>query len=190
MPGTAKWRRLMRLRLSTVILGLSLILLMPAVSRADDIYTFNANFPAGSPDGLSTFSWSFDVPSLLTTTMTITSLSSESVTGVLSDFGVCTISSAEITDPSTEFDVQTNFTGLGCIPHITFMAATPTITHLGMYGSINPLTVSNSLTISPTTSTPEPSALILVGLGLVALVGAAKFRVITTPRRSGASHAP
>jgi hypothetical protein len=155
----------MKLRLTSAILGLSLFLLMPALARADALYTYNQSF-SSAPDGPSTFGWSFDESSLLTSTATITTFLSASVTGALSS---CTITSAVIANPATTFDVTTNFTGSGCpIESFEIGPGTPGITSLGTYGPFTGTTPPFTLvlTVTSTAATPESSSLVLFGLGL------------------------
>lgn len=161
---------LMRPQVGSAILAVILFLLVPALARADSTYTFD-----GSTVPLtvipSTYSWSFDVSSILTTTTTITSLLSESTTGVLNTDG-CTIASVEVISPSTSLELATSFSGCP-LTTITLVFGLP-------FAQVGTLTDnSDTLTISSATltSTPEPSSLVLLGFGLLALVGVAKFRL-------------
>ena len=158
----------MRVRLADAILGLSLFLLMPALSGADALYTYSLNLPSSFPSiGPSTVNWTFDEPSILTSSTMIpsSSLLSASVEGVLSSDG-CSISSVTILSPTTTGGVSTSFTGCQTPGLLTIFPAA-----IASYG-----TFTSADTTLEITSTSEPSSLVFLGLGLVALLGAARFR--------------
>lgn len=154
------------MKLRGLVLGLALFFLLPAISHADVVYTFEASLAAGA-NSPSTFTWSFEVPSLLTTSTGITPVLSQSVTGVMASDG-CVISLVAIIDPASEYDVQTNFQ-FGCpFSSVIYTTATP-ISGPGTYGFVDPLGDSNFLTVSETGETLEPSSLLLLGTGLLGL---------------------
>jgi hypothetical protein len=90
------------MRLRVVILVVGLCLSFSALSRADAVYTFNgdvsgARIPGGTLPAGSIFSWSFRVPSLLTTDFTTGSFLTMSVAGGLAG---CSIVAATIVAPA------------------------------------------------------------------------------------------
>jgi hypothetical protein len=166
----------MRLRLWAVILGLSLCLLMPALARADAVYTYSLSVPASCAPEYpticpSTVDWSFEVPSILPsdTTIPASSLLSESVGGEFGSQG-CMITSVEII-PTAPVDINTFFTGADCANPEFSSPAFPAGTEFNSYTTYT--AVESTLEI---TNTPEPSSLTLYGLGLVALFVGVKLR--------------
>jgi MYXO-CTERM domain-containing protein len=167
----------MKLKASLIVLGL--LFLLPTAARANEVvYTFTASIK-GSFTGVvpSTFSWSFEVPSLLTSTTKIeaASLLSFSVTGVLASRG-CGIKNVIIIDPQFTYGIQTDFTN-GC-GGLVFADPAEEITGFGTYGFYNPASGNtNTLTVcevgvpcsSTSTPTPEPSSFLLLGSGLLGL---------------------
>jgi hypothetical protein len=156
------------MKLVKVVLGLTLFLLLPTLSRADALYTYSLNLPSSFPSlGPSSVNWTLDEPSILTSSITIpaSSLRTDSVGGVLASNG-CSISSVAIFSPTTAGAITTFFSGCstpGLLtifsgPITTFGAFTATDATLGI------------------TSTPEPGNLVLLGLGLLALIGVARLR--------------
>ncbi len=151
----------MRLRLSIAINVMILLLMVPAIGRADAIYTFSGS-TVPSTYIPSADTWSADVSSILTTTTTISSFLSKSTTGVLGSDG-CTITSVEVINPSIALELATTFNS-GC-PLTTFTLV------LGLPDTqFGTLTDGNdTLTIAPAASTPEPSSVLLLGVGILAL---------------------
>jgi len=112
-------------RLTGPMLGLSLCLLSPAISRGNFIYSFVGTVPSGTLGYPSTYSWSADVGSSLLTTGTgpthqylITSFVSQSITGALVNNGCTEVAYAYIynpaaINPTVSPGIQTNF--VNCI---------------------------------------------------------------------------
>lgn len=156
----------MRLKLSGAILGFSVFLLMPIHARADAVYAFDSN------RGLT---WTFDVPSILTSETTIPSslLSTQTVGGIFAIDG-CSITDIVVqpfAEPVSPLEGPFGFllTGLNCsgepgLGGFDALSETPFL-DFGTY----PLTSNGTLEI---VSTPESGSLILLALGLALLVGA------------------
>jgi hypothetical protein len=184
MLTIARERWSMRLRL--VVLAVGLCLFFPNLVRADEIYSFSANY---SLDGLgsgSTVQWQFEVPSILTTSTTITSFLNASV-GPGTGFKGCSISSVQLplSSPFSGFPsyVLTNFAS-PCGPGDQFDGAAGffigPITSNGVFsvfahnsGTVMGGPVIGTLTIS---SVPEPPALSLLGTGMLALASLLLFQ--------------
>ena len=156
------------MKLAKVVLGLTLFLLLPALSRADALYTYSLNLPSSFPSlGPSTVSWTLDEASILTSNITIpaSALQSDSVGGVLASNG-CSISSVAIFSPTTAGAITTFFSGCGTPGLLTIFSG--------------PITTNGAFTATDATlgitSTPEPGNFALLGLGLLALIGFAKLR--------------
>jgi len=151
----------MRLRLSIAINVMILLLMVPAISRADAVYTFSGS-TVPSAYLPSTDAWSADVSSTLTTTTTITAFLSESTTGVLGTDG-CTIASVEIINPSSALELATTFNSSCPLTTFTLVLGLPD-THFGTLTDGN-----DTLTIAPAASTPEPSSVLLLGIVMLFL---------------------
>lgn len=164
----------MRFNVAIAILGLSLF--SPSLLRADQIYTYSSTttLPPGLVGGIS---WSFDVPLLLTSTTTTANIFiflSESTSGALSG---CSISNVTLVKPGaaspsiiTDFFhgcLQEGDLSLGGIINSDFAAPLTDGTYSEFIDANNNFT----LTITDTTSTPEPSTLLLLGTSLLAVMG-------------------
>jgi hypothetical protein len=129
-------------------------------ANADVIYSYNDPFFGDS--------WSFEVPTVITTTTTITSFLNTNIVagGSLAGAGCTAIDSVQIFDPSNSTAIVTT----NCSPGINSFS-------LGFGGpitSFNTFTDSfvgvATLTISPSPSgVPEPTSLLLLAGGLTVL---------------------
>jgi hypothetical protein len=160
----------MRLRL--VVLVLALCLFLPKLTLADELYTLSVDYSGinGFPVGTSV-QWQFEVPSILTSTTTITDLLSFSLGSALSGCGG--IASVEVDNPSSTKPDALAFFGNLCGSNgvtggaISFFGAA--INAAGVYTAYTKNGIANgTLTIS---AVPEPSAIFLLGSGLLTLVG-------------------
>ena len=124
-------------------------------ANADAIYTLS-NSVAG-------FSWSFEVPAIITTDTTITSFLSTNIdpNGFFGSHGCTAINSVQIFAPSSLGDVRTDLS-----PSCTDDSVFGPITSFGAFG-IGDFAL---LTISPS-GVPEPSSLLLLAGGLTGLLG-------------------
>lgn len=152
-----------RLWSTTLFVAALLVLGLAPSAKADAIYTFNNT----TFDG---FSWSFEVPSILTTTTTITSFLSTNVdpAGKLAFEGCTNIDSVTITDPQSTGLITTHFSGSGSCSNSIDLGD---ITTFGTFG-----TETIFLTIAPT-SAPEPSSLLLLAGGLISFVGLRRKKI-------------
>lgn len=147
-----------------VVVVLTFVAMTPA-ARADTLYTYTVtNDPT-----FGSYSWSFLTPTIFT-----------SSSGLLTTFessappSGCTISSVQIESPqSSVFFVDTNF-GPSCNGFSGEDLNTPDgpATAPGTYGSFNDFPGTAFLAIS---QVPEPSSMLLLGTGLLALAGIGKL---------------
>jgi hypothetical protein len=171
----------MRLRL--LILMIVLCLSSPVLAKADGIlYTFSADYHNNGgtipePPG-STVEWQFEVPSLLTTTTTITSFISASLGSGFSGCGGVSDVQLPLPGGHPGFSGQliTDFVS-SCGPGNQFDGAGANflepITSLGVFEVVSTHNgaVLGNLTISAISAVPEPSVIFLLGTGLLALLG-------------------
>jgi len=167
----------MRIRLA--ILAIIVCLFFPRLTRADEIYTFAVDYSGVGVNGPgSTVNWQFKAPFVLTAATTITSFLSESVGPGI---GSCGVSDVQIPLASpfsgyssfvlTDFGSSCGGAGTLFIQPIT---SEGTFTAYAHNGNV----VIGTLTIAPT---PEPSAILLLATGILALPALLKFKTIHLP---------
>jgi hypothetical protein len=164
-----------------VVLMIVLCLSLPFLAQANGIlYTFSTDLYGGGnpqpPPPGSTIYWQFEVPSILTTPTTIASFISASLGP---GFGDCTIGSVQLPLPGAfpgfSGNLVTNFVSpCGGFDGANANFVLP-ITSLGVFDDISRFNgkVRGTLTIS---AAPEPSAIFLLGTGLLTLVGFALLK--------------
>jgi len=155
-------KNLRRTRLLVPILLVSALIAFADVpsAKADATYSYN--------DTLFGVSWSFEVPTVITTTTTITSFLTTNIVagGVIDSSGCTAIDSAQIVSPSSSpanvithcTPVNSQFIAGFSGPIVSFSTFTDAVT-------------GATLTISPSSPSgvPEPSSLLLLAGGLTAL---------------------
>src|SRR5215469_1343707 len=146
--------------LALMVLG---YLASAALAKGDAVYSFNE-----PGDG---YSWSFAVPSIITTTTSITSFVTTNIvpTGTFGSIGCTSIDSVGISDPAGPTPIfDTFFSGTGsCSPSAEGLVSfSSPINSFGTFSAPSP--VGATLTISPSAGVPEPSSLLLLGAGLSA----------------------
>jgi hypothetical protein len=154
-------KNLRRPRLLVPILLVSALIAFAVVpsAKADAIYSYN--------DTLFGASWSFEVPTVITTTTTITSFLNTNIVagGVMAGAGCTAIDSAQIVNPSSSL--------ANVITHCTPVDSQFTAGFSGPITSFNTFTDTFdliTLTITPSPSgVPEPSSLLLLAGGLTVL---------------------
>lgn len=158
----------MRTSLMVLVLMLTCFLATAAPAKADAIYSFDSTDFG--------FSWSFEVPEIITTDTTITNFLSTSVlpTSFFAP-GCATIDSATILpnpNPQGFSGVNTVFSGTVCGNGFSNFGVVGPIASFGTYI----LAGDTTLTVSPAAATPEPATLLLLGAGLILMLGAARGR--------------
>lgn len=135
---------------------------MTSMAKADAVdYTYTEPSAVGIP----AFSWTVSSPSLIITDTTFTTFVS------ISQPTPCTISSVSFLDVSTSgFVVATNFSPPCGVNNTTaiFAQSVSPLTVPGTFSLQNGVT---TLTVTSSTTVPEPTALLLLGSGLVGLLG-------------------
>jgi len=165
------------MRIRSVVLVLGLFLLLPNLGRADELYTLHVDYSGVGVNGPgSTLQWQFEVASILTTPTTITSFLSTSLGPGFSGCGSVSDVQIPLASPFSGYSslVETDYTG-SCGPDEASGAGTlfvQSLTSEGVYDAYahNGNVLIGTLTIS---AVPEPSAIFLLGTGLLAIVGLA-----------------
>ena len=159
---------------SAIVVVIGMCLLVPTIASADSyIYTLSTDYSGinGNPAG-STVSWQFEVPSLLTSTTTITSFISASLGPGLSGCGGVLDAQLPFPAPSpyTSYWI-TDFTGT-CNGGANGAVALS-------FGDLNPgihnaFQFSTGLKIGTLTieSVPEPTTMSLLATGLIGMFAA------------------
>ena len=143
-----------RLWAIAVLIAAAFVLSLAPSAKADAIYTLT--------DTSNGFSWSFEVPAILTSTTTITSFLNTSIDPTKKLFfeGCTSIDSVLIEDPQSTGAVTTSFAGGTCFSTRDF----GTITTVGTFVSgTTPLTITSS-------GVPEPSSMLLLAGGLISFL--------------------
>lgn len=154
------------MRISLVALTVVCFLAAPSLGKADAIYTFTDT---------NEYSWSFEVPGLITTPTTITTfLSTNVVPGSFIEsggIGSAVIDSVTVTPQGFSPHVFTFFlVGTGGGTGSANGDFSVPLTAFGTFsGGLDPFGNPVTLTISPSLSTPEPASLLLLGIGLLGI---------------------
>jgi hypothetical protein len=167
----------MRIRL--LVLLVVAYLASAGLAKADAIYTLSYN----PPDiAIHAPVWSFEVPAIITTDTTVTDFLSKN-SGGLGMLGCEFISSVTISDPQTLGGVTST---LGGYPgqyqpctNIYFLYEFGPITSFGTFIATFPGELPGDeaiLTISPA-ATPEPSSLLLLGMGIIPMFWVARRKL-------------
>jgi hypothetical protein len=147
------------MRISLMALIVVCYLASPALAKADAVYTFT---------DVNEYSWSFQVPGLITTIITITTfLSTNVVPGSIEEgggIGSAVIDSVTITPQGFSPHVFTVFlVGIGGTGSAN--AEFFPLTAFGTFSAVDPFGNPITLTISPSLSTPEPASLYCLSPG-------------------------
>ena len=167
-----------RLLIPILFISSVLVLGLASSAKADSfIYTLSTDYSGinGLPAG-STVSWQFEVPSLLTTTTTITSFMSASLGPGFSNCGVLDAKLPILPAPMPfSGEVITDFIG-PCNGINSIATYTNGDLNPGVHTARDVSTqIVGTLAI---TSAPEPSSLMLFGSGVLGLVGVIRRKVI------------
>lgn len=159
-----------------------LVLVLPQLCRAD---SFTYQFTAIDTPVFGSFvsyGWSFSTPNILQATTTVTDFLSTSASSG------CTINSVIITNPGTQFDINTFFGGFGggggcpgsAQDIVSNLFNSTGIAAPGTY-LVTIESATGTLNISGTAATLEPSSLFLVGVGLLAVFSFLTRRTPSVP---------
>jgi hypothetical protein len=160
----------MKLNLSRVLWGIFVFLLVPMHLRADAVYTLAADSSANF-----IVNWTFDVPSLLIGTNTITvpesSITSQSVGGLFASDG-CSVTEIFVEPFNANFNppagiLTTHLDCTGPVSSYGYVLSSDT-----SFLSFGTYSLSQGATLN-ITQTPEPSILLLLTVGLIATLAMA-----------------